>query len=172
MAFKTGDAVVHPVRGAGVVTDIKDRKWNGEDHRYYRIDLLGHQGTRVMVPTSNAQEVGLRRAISRAKLKKVWRVLRDDPKKLPKDHKERYAVIKERLQTGDVFEVAKAVRDMTWRRHQRGKLTVRGKRIYEKALMLLAGEIAAVREIEMEEAEGQVCERLRERLASASEAQD
>jgi RNA polymerase-interacting CarD/CdnL/TRCF family regulator len=170
MAFKTGDAVFHPVRGAGVVTAIKDRKWDGKKRRYYTIELLGHPGTSVMVPASMAKEIGLRHAMSQAKLKKVWRVLRGVPRKLPKDHKDRYAVIEEKLHSGDTFEVAEAVRDMAWRRHEQGRLTTKGKRIYEEALMLLAGEIAAVREIEMEEAEGQVYERLQERLVAASAA--
>jgi CarD family transcriptional regulator len=170
MVFKTGDAVFHPVRGAGLVTGIKNRKWDGKERRYYMIELLGHPGTRVMVPTSTAQEIGLRHAMSQTKLKKVWRVLRGDPQKLPKDHKDRYAVIEEKLHTGDAFEVAEAVRDMAWRRKQEGKLTTRGKRIYDEAVMLLAGEIAAVQEIEMEEAEGQVHAKLQERLAPASVA--
>jgi CarD family transcriptional regulator len=170
MAFKTGDAVFHPVRGAGVVTGIRDRKRDGEKRRYYRIDLLGHPGTKVMIPESTVQEIGLRHAMSRSKLKKVWRVLRDDPQKLPKNHKDRYAVIEEKLHTGDTCEVAEAVRDMAWRRKQEGKLTTRGKRIYEEAIMLLAGEIAAVQDIEMEEAEGQVRAKLQERMAPASAA--
>lgn len=170
MAFKTGDAVFHPVRGAGVVTGIESRKRGGEKRRYYTIKLLGHPGTKVMVPANTAEEIGLRHAMSQTKLKKMWHVLCGDPRKLPKDHKDRYAVIEEKLHTGDAFEVAEAVRDMAWRRKQEGKLTTRGKRIYEEALMLLAGEIAAVQEIEMEEAEGQVYARLQERLAPTSAA--
>jgi len=166
--FKTGDAVFHPVRGAGVVTGIQDRKWDGEKRRYYTIELLGHPGTRVMVPESTAKKIGLRHAMSQANLKKVWHVLRGDPHKLPKDHKDRYAVIEEKLHTGDTFEVAEAVRDMAWRRKRVGKWTTRGKRIYEQAVMLLAGEIAAVQEIEVKEAEGQVHAKLQERLAPAS----
>jgi CarD family transcriptional regulator len=167
MVFKTGDAVFHPARGAGVVTGIKDREWNGEERQYYMIDLLGQPGTSVMVLASKADALGLRHAVSRKKLKKVWGVLRDDPKKLPKDHKDRYAVIEEKLHTGDTFEVAEAVRDMAWRRIQEGKLTTKGKRIYEAAVTLLAGEIAAVQEIEMEEAEEQVYASLQEHLAPA-----
>ena len=121
-----------------------------------------------MVPAKTAEEIGLRPAMSQTKLKKMWRVLCGDPRKLPKDHKDRYAVIEEKLHTGDAFEVAEAVRDMAWRRKQEGKLTTKGKRIYEEALMLLAGEIAAVQEIEMEEAEGQVYARLQERLSPTS----
>lgn len=170
MAFKTGDAVFHPVRGAGVVTGIKDRKWDGEEHRYYTIELLAHSGTRVMIPQSTAKDIGLRHAMSQAKLKKVWRVLRGDPRKLPKDHKDRYALIEEKLHTGDAFEVAEAVRDMAWRRKQEGKLTTRGKRIFDGAMMLLAGEIAAVQDIEVEEAEGQVRAKLQECLVLVSVA--
>jgi RNA polymerase-interacting CarD/CdnL/TRCF family regulator len=167
MVFKTGDAVFHPVRGAGVITGIKDRKRDGEKRRYYTIELLGHPGTRVMIPASTAEKVGLRPAVSQAKLKKVWRVLGDNPEKLPKDHKERYATIEEKLHTGDTFEVAEAVRDMAWRREQEGRLTTKGKRIYEEAVMLLAGEIAAVQEIEVAEAEGQVHAKLQEHLVPA-----
>jgi RNA polymerase-interacting CarD/CdnL/TRCF family regulator len=84
---------------------------------------------------------------------------------LPKDHKDRYEVIQGKLDTGDASEVAEALRDMAWRRHRVGKLTTRGKRIFEEAMMLLAGEIAAVQEIGVEEAEGQVRTKLQERLA-------
>ena len=170
MAFKTGDAVFHPVRGAGVVTGIKNRKWDGEKQRYYTIKLLSHPGTRVMVPASNAKKIGLRHAMSQARLKKVWCVLRDDPQRLPKDHKDRYAVIEEKLHSGDAFEVAGAVRDMAWRRKQEGRLTTKGKRLYDEALMLLVGEIAAVQEIEIEEAKGRVHAKLQECLAPTSAA--
>ena len=91
-------------------------------------------------------------------------VLCDDPRKLPRDHKDRYAMIEEKLQSGDALEVAAAVRDMAWRRKQEGKFTTRGKRFYEEAMMLLAGEIAAVQDIEVKDAAGQVNERLQERL--------
>jgi CarD family transcriptional regulator len=170
MAFKTGDAVFHRVRGAGMVTGIKDRRQDGEKQSYYTIELLGHPSTKVMVPTNATKEIGLRHAMSQTKLKKVWRVLRGDPHKLPKDHKDRYEVIQERLDSGDAYEVAEAVRDMAWRRHREGKLTTRGKQIFEQAMMLLAGEIAAVEKIAVEEAEVQVRSKLQEQLAAASAA--
>jgi RNA polymerase-interacting CarD/CdnL/TRCF family regulator len=166
MTFKTGDAVFHPVRGAGMVTGIKDRKRDGEKRSYYTIELLGHPGTRVMVPTNAVKEIGLRHAMSQTKLKKVWRVLRGDPQKLPKEHKDRYEVIQEKLDSGDASEVAEAVRDMTWQRQREGKLTTRGKQIFEQAMMLLAGEIAAVERIAVKDAEVQVRTKLQERLAA------
>jgi CarD family transcriptional regulator len=166
--FESGDAVFHPARGAGIVRGVEERRWRGDNALYYTIELLGQPGTKLMIPASAAKEIGLRRAMSRTKLKKVWRVLGGDPRKLPADHKDRYELVKDKLHGGDVFEVAEAVRDMAWRQEREGHLTTRGKRLYEKGMMFLAGEIAAVQGVDLTEAEMQVTARLRESLAPAS----
>ena len=120
---------------------------------------------KLMIPTGAAEKLGLRPAIPRARLKKVWRVLSADPKTLPDKHKERYALLQDKLHAGDVFRVAEAVRDMTWRRQRRGNLTTTGMRLYEEGMGILAGEIAAVQGLDMGDAEAQVRERLSESLS-------
>jgi RNA polymerase-interacting CarD/CdnL/TRCF family regulator len=60
--------------------------------------------------------------------------------------------------------VAEAVRDMAWRRHREGRLTTRGKRMYEEGMLLLAGEIAAAKGIGLADAEIQVRDRLQASL--------
>ncbi len=166
MMFKVGDAIIHPVRGAGVVTRVEERQWRGDNDIYYRIKLLGQPGTKLMVPTSAAETIGLRRAIPPSKLEEVWRVLCDTPEKLPSNHKQRYKVLEDKLYTGDVFQVAEVVRDMTWRRYREGSLTTMGKRRYEKGLRMLAGEIAAVQGIDLSDAESQIRAKLEESLPS------
>jgi CarD family transcriptional regulator len=166
--FQIGDAVFHPIRGAGIVRGVEERQWRGGNDWYYTIELLGQPSTRLMIPTCVAEERGLRPAISRAKLEKVWRVLRAAPEKLPIDHRARHRVLEEKVHAGDVFELAGAVRDMAWRQEQKGRLTIRGKRIYDEGMTLLAGEIAAAQGIELTEAEAQVRAKLRERLAPAT----
>ena len=168
--FETGDAVFHPVRGAGIVSDIQERQWRGGDDLFYTIDLVGQPGTRLMIPARTAEEVGLRHTISQAGLGRVWRVLRADPEALPADHKARYEVLEEKLHAGSALELAEAVRDMTWRREHQGRLTTRGKRMYDEGVTLLAGEIAAVQRIELMEAEAQLRQRLKDSLASAAMA--
>jgi CarD family transcriptional regulator len=165
MAFKTGDAVVHPIRGAGVVEWVEERRWRGDNDVYYKINLLGQPGTKVMIPQYAAEEIGLRPVISRAKLKDVWGVLGDDPEKLPTDHKARYKMVEEKLHTGNVFKLAEAVRDMAWRRQEKGHLTTTGKRLYDEGVKLLAGEVAAVQGVDVMDAEVQVKTRLREGIA-------
>jgi CarD family transcriptional regulator len=166
MAFKTGDAIVHPVRGAGIVMRIEERRWRGSNNLYYRIKLLGQPASSLMIPISNAATIGLRRAISLSSLNQVWQVLCATPGILPTDHKERYQVLEGKLHAGDVLQVAEAVRDMTWRRQQEGNLTTRGKQMYEEGMMLLAGELAATQDIDMTDAEAQIRDKLSESLPS------
>jgi CarD family transcriptional regulator len=162
--FKEGDAVVHPVRGAGVIECVEERQWRGAEAQYYRIGLLSQPGSNLMIPVGAAKGLGLRRAASQSRLSKVWKILGTDPEKLPKEHKERYQLLEDKLHAGDVLQVAEAVRDMAWRRHREGRLTTRGKRMYEEGMTLLAGEIAASRGIDIADAETQVRDILQESL--------
>lgn len=166
--FKAGDAIVHPVRGAGMVVRVEERQWRGKSALYYRIELLGHPGTSLMIPVEVAKTVGLRRAIPRSKLKQVWRVLRADPNTLPTEHNERYQVIEERLHAGDIFQVAEAVRDMAWRKHQGSKLTTRGKQMYDEGVKLLAAEVAVTQGVALADADTEIRERLWGILSSAT----
>ncbi len=159
--FKVGDAIIHPIRGAGIVERVEERPWRGKSDWYYRIRLMNHHATSLMVPINVAEEIGLRLAIPESKLNQVWRVLSDDPTKLPNDHKIRYKLLKEKLHTGDVFQVTEVVRDMAWRQQREGRLNTVGKRIYEESIKLLAGEIAATQGTDVVNAEARVRDRVR-----------
>ena len=165
--FSAGDAIIHPVRGAGVVVGIEERQWRGSRDRYYKIQLLGQRGVTLMVPLDAAEMLGLRRTIPRSKLEQVWRVLQDDPRELPDNHKQRYQLLKDKLHAGDVFQVAEVVRDMTWRRRD-SKLTTVGKRLYDEGLSLLAGEIAATQDIDLSDAEVQITGQLGDMLGDTA----
>jgi CarD family transcriptional regulator len=117
-----------------------------------------------MIPIEEADELGLRLAIQRSEVEQVWRVLRSEPEDLPSNHKTRHKLLREKLHAGDVFQVAEVLRDLTWRQREEDHLTTRGKRIYKEALMFLAGEVAAAKEVEVAEAEAQIREKLREIL--------
>lgn len=159
--FKKGDAVVHPIHGAGVIRGIVKRQWHGDDNAlFYKIRLLSQPGSSLILPISAAKELGVRRAASQSRLRQVWRVLRTDPDDLPDEHKERYQMLENKLYTGDILLIAEAVRDMTWRQLSEGRLTTRGKRIYDEGMALLAGEIAVSQGIDVADAEAEVKARL------------
>jgi CarD family transcriptional regulator len=162
--FQVGDAVFHPIHGAGVVTNIEELEWRGDSKEYYKIKLLGQARTTLMVPIKTAKARGLRPAIRQSKLNRVWRILRAAPEKLPANYRERYRVIESSLRTGKILRIAEAVRDMAWRREREGRLNTRGRRMYERGVKLLAGEIAAAQGTGLEDAEVQVRTRLWESL--------
>jgi CarD family transcriptional regulator len=166
MTFQVGDTVVHPHYGAGVITEIQERHSLGPRKRYYSIELLGDPQTTVMVPLGKEESVGLRQPIPKARLSRLWRILRAKPQALPDEHKERYAVIENKLQEGDIFQIAEAVRDLAWRREEKRKLTKVGGRLYETGLGFIASELAGVQGSDVDTAEAQIAERLNASIGS------
>ena len=167
--FKVGDTVVHPDYGAGVVTDVKDIAFLGnKKKRYYSIELLSQPETTVMVAVRNEDKIGLRAPISLSKLSRLWRILRAGPRTLPSDHNKRYALLQQELHNGDVFEIAKVLRDLAWRQEESQGLTMRGKRLYEESLELLASEVAGAQGSDFAIAEAQISDRLAASIADAA----
>jgi len=164
--FDTGDAIVHPTRGVGVVVDIEERQWQGNSSQYYQIELLGREpNVKLMIPIQEADELGIRLAIRQPEVEQVWCVIRAEPANLPENHKTRHKVLKEKLHAGDIFLVAEVLRDLTWRQREEERLTTRGKRLYKEALGFLAAEIAAAQQVEVSEANSQIMEKLGEILS-------
>ena len=159
--FKQGDAVVHPARGVGIVTSVEERRLRGTPEQYYTVELLDGMGTRVIIPVSAEDTLGLRPGVKRSQLQGVWRVLQAAPRQLPANFKERNRVVDERLSAGNVLEVAAVVRDLASRERKQGDLTVVTKRHLRKSLTMLAGEVAAAQGIEVDDAEVQIQARLR-----------
>jgi CarD family transcriptional regulator len=160
--FKTGDTIVHPVRGAGTVIRLMERPRDGNNEVYYKVKLLAQPEISLMVPISAVETLGLRHTIPQAQIKKVWRILHTDPTKLPDEHKKRYKVLEGKLHTGNIFQVAEAVRDMDWRQQRQGNLTTKEKRLYNEGMNILAGEIAAVQGVDLIAAQNQIMEKLSE----------
>lgn len=166
--FDVGDTVVHPDYGAGIVTDIKELSFLGnEKKRYYSIELLSQPGTTVMVAVRNEKKVGLRSPISQSKLAQIWRILRAGPRTLPTDHSKRFVLLSERLHNGDIFEIAKVLRDLAWRKEEKQNLTMRGKRLYEESLELLSSEVAVAQGSDLDTALAQIADRLIASIAGA-----
>ena len=167
MTFQVGDTVIHPHYGAGVITEIQERHSLGPKRSYYSIKLLGDSQTTVMVPLGKEENVGLRHPISKSQLNHLWRILRGEPQALPDEHKQRYAVLEDKLQDGDVFQIAEAVRDLAWRREEKRTLTKVGKRLYETGLGFIASELAGVQGSDVDTAEAQIAERLDASIGSS-----
>jgi CarD family transcriptional regulator len=167
MAFKMGDTVVHPNYGTGIITDIREHEFlDVEKKPYYSIQLLSSPETTVMVAVQNEQEAGLRPTVSQSRLSRVWRVLSSKPEQLPADHNKRYDTLREKLYSGNVLRIAEVLRDLTWHNEQRRKWTTRGKRLYDRGIQLLAGEVAGSRHWDVAAAKERITRALSQRMAT------
>ena len=120
--FKVGDKVVYPMHGAGVIEKIEEREILGHRDQYY-IMRLSVGDMKVMVPKSNAEEVGLRPVISPEEVPAVYEVLKGEKTAMSQNWNRRYRANMEKLKTGDVFTVAEVVRNLGLRDKEKGLST-------------------------------------------------
>jgi len=159
--FRVGQTVVHPEYGAGRIQQIRTLSSLGDaEKEYYAIQLIGDPATVVMVPLAREGQVGLRKPIPEAELKRVWRVLRADPKQLPSDYKRRCSLLEQRLSEGGLEAMAEVVRDLAARRESERRLTVRGKRFFEEAMQRLVSEVAGAEGSDFRTAESEIADAL------------
>src|ERR671933_3094348 len=103
--FECGDNVVYPHHGAGKVLKKERRKMFGEEREYLTIKIL-HNDMTVMVPCENAALAGLRRVIDEETVQKVLGVLQDDVSEMPKNWNRRFKHNRDKIKTGDIYELA------------------------------------------------------------------
>jgi CarD family transcriptional regulator len=106
----------------------------------------------VMVPTENAAVAGLRRVIDEEMVKKVLGVLQDECSEMPKNWNRRFKHNRDKIKTGDIYELAEVVRNLAIREAQKG-LSTGEKQMFTRAKKILASELMYALEMNEEEVE-------------------
>ena len=137
--FECGDNVVYPHHGAGKVLKKEARTMFGQERIYLEIKIL-HNDMTVMVPSENATKAGLRRVIDEDTVKKVLGVLSDEVSEMPKNWNRRFKHNRDKIKTGDIYELAEVVRNLAIREHEKG-LSTGEKQMFTRAKKILASEL-------------------------------
>ena len=74
--YTVGEKVVHPMHGAGVISEITEERMSGKLERYY-VFSAPLSGLTLKIPVANSGAVGLRRLISRQQLAETLASLRE-----------------------------------------------------------------------------------------------
>jgi CarD family transcriptional regulator len=149
--YEVGDNVVYPHHGAGKVLKKELKEVLGERREYLTIQIL-HNDMTVMVPTENAGRAGLRRVIGDEEVRKVLSVLSDSVSEMPKNWNRRFKHNRDKIKTGDVYELAEVVRNLAIRESEKG-LSTGEKQMYTRAKKILASELMYALDMEEDEAE-------------------
>jgi CarD family transcriptional regulator len=148
--YEVGDKVVYPHHGAGKIIKKELKEILGQRREYLTIQILYNDMT-VMVPTENADKAGLRKVIGEETVDEVLAVLRDDGTQMPKNWNRRFKHNRDKIKTGDIFELAEVVRNLSIRDLDKG-LSTGEKQMFGRAKKILASELMYARDMEEQEA--------------------
>ncbi len=137
--FKVGDNIFYPMHGAGTINSIDEKEILGNKVSYYTI-LLPNE-IKVMVPVDNIDTIGLRPIINEEEANKVLNILETDITEMSENWNKRYNENKDRLKTGDIYEIADIYRNLSLRNREKN-LSTGEKKMLLNAKQVLISELS------------------------------
>ena len=148
--FNVGDFIVYPMHGAGTIDAIEEKDILGEKQSYYILKMPGE--VKVMVPTVKAEEIGVRNIIDCETANKVFQVLETNSTEMALNWNKRYRDNMDKMKSGDIYEVADVVRNLSFKQKERG-LSTGEKKMLLNAKQILISELTLAENSQKEEIE-------------------
>ena len=149
--FNIGDNIVYPMHGAGTISSIEEKEILGEKQQYYIIKMPGE--VMVMVPTAKAEAMGVRNVIDEKSANKVLQVLEKDETEMSNNWNKRYRENLDKMKTGNIYEVADVVRNLSFKQKEKGTLSTGEKKMLLNAKQILVSELVLAEHSSKEEIE-------------------
>lgn len=144
--FCVGDKVAHPMHGAGVIDEIVTETVEGARQDYY-VFRMPVGGLTLKIPTASSEISGLRGVWDTGR---IWQLLHDiaslEVDRFVGSWNQRYRENMEKLKSGDLYEVARVVKGLVHREHEKGlstgerKMLRTAKQILISEMVLSTGE--------------------------------
>ena len=151
--FNVGDKIVYPMHGAGTIDAIEEKDILGEKQSYYILKMPSD--VKVMIPTAKAEEVGVRNIIDKQSAEKVFKVLSQDETEMDKNWNKRYRNNMDKMKSGDIYEVADVVRNLSFKQKEKG-LSTGEKKMLNNAKQILVSELVLAEHANKDEIEEQI----------------
>lgn len=149
-AFEVGDKVVYPHHGAATIIKKERIDFAGERRDYFVLEVATDQLT-VRVPAESALERGVRPVISKNKAKQVFATFKEEPQEAGSNWSRWYKLLTEKINSGDIFQVAEVIRDLTYAQQIKG-ISPALKRMLAKARLIIVSELQFTLDLDEEEA--------------------
>ena len=131
--FNVGDKVVYPMHGAGEIVSIEEKNILKEKRSYYILRMPGE--VKVMVPTD-----------------KVIGILEQDETEMDKNWNKRYRDTMDKMKSGDIYEIADVVRNLSFKQKEKG-LSTGEKKMLNNAKQILVSELVLAEHATQDEVE-------------------
>ena len=151
--FNVRDKIVYPMHGAGTIDSIEEKDILGEKQSYYILKMPSN--VKVMIPTAKAEEVGVRNIIDKQSAEKVFTVLSQDETEMEKNWNKRYRDNMDKMKSGEIYEVADVVRNLSFKQKEKG-LSTGEKKMLTNAKQILVSELVLAEHSNKDEMEEMV----------------
>ncbi len=142
MTFEVGDKVIYPNHGLGIVQRIEEKTILGTTCGFYHLRIVANETT-VLVPLSNVDGVGLRRAISDEEVDRLFGLLGDGKIDNHQNWKGRFKDNSDKMRSGSIYDVADVLKSLTFLAKSKS-LSFREKRMLDRAKFLIISEVSEV----------------------------
>ena len=139
--YNVGDKIVYPMHGAGVIDSIEEKDILGEKQSYYILKMPGE--VKVMVPIATAEQHGIRNVIDTEEANQVIKVLEQDETEMEKNWNKRYRDNMDKMKSGNIYEVADVVRNLSFKQKEKGLSTGEKKMLYNAKQILISELVLA-----------------------------
>jgi CarD family transcriptional regulator len=149
--FQVGDQVVYPHHGAATIERLETKEAFGQQREYLVLRMAFGDLT-LMVPSDNTEGVGLRAVINEEEIEEVFLVLGKKEARMPTNWSRRFKNHSEKLRSGDIYQLAEVVRNLSIRDREKG-LSHGEKRMLVRARQILVSELTVALRVDEETAE-------------------
>ena len=140
--YEIGDKIVYPMHGAGVVKDIEKKEIFDTTQMYYLMEIVS-EGMEILIPVDKADEVGVRDIVTSDVIEKMLDSLEEPSDQMNGNWSKRYQDNMDILKSGDIFDVAKVVKNLTLLDRKKG-LSTGEKKMLTSARNFLISEMVLV----------------------------
>lgn len=162
-SFRVGDKVVYPNHGVGVIEHIASRAVGDTSQEFYLLKIEA-SNLRVMVPFTNVASVGMRAVTAASDIHLILAYLQQrEAIACSADWKWRFKENSDKMRNGSLAQVAEVLKSLV-QLHQAKPLSFREKKMLDRAVTLLIGEMASASNLSAERS----LELLQQTLAKAA----
>ena len=150
LGFKTGEYIVYPAHGVGMITSIDEQEVAGLTLELFVISFEQDKLT-LRVPTAKIKSVGMRKLAEEDTVKKALETVTGRARVKRTMWSRRAQEYEAKINSGDLIQIAEVVRDL-FRSESQPEQSYSERQLYEAALDRMVRELSAVEDVTETEA--------------------
>lgn len=151
--FEIGDYIYYSIFGAGVISNIEEKKIYNEINKYYIINFVN--GMNAMLPVFSKEADKIRDVIIKEDCSKVYEILKSNDNITSAKWSEKNRYYSDCIKTGNIYKLSEILRDMSvifkYKKPSKSEI-----RIFNNIIDLVSGEMGLVLNISCKDVRNEI----------------